>query len=74
MLSVIVTIQKYNICIEWDEKGHQYREEYDINREDFLKSHNNCKIIRINEDEFLSNITIGIEKSYISNRIIILIF
>lgn len=55
-------IQKYNICIEWDEKGHRYREEYDINREDFLKLHNNCKFIRINEDEFLSNITIGIEK------------
>lgn len=53
-------IEQYNICIEWDEKGHKYKQEYDKNREKYLKLNINCEFVRINEKEFLKNIENGI--------------
>lgn len=64
-------IEQYNICIEWDEKCHNKQKEKDLIREKFLIEKHNCKIIRINEKEFLEDVEIGIEK--ILNEINILI-
>lgn len=62
-------IEKYNICIEWDEKHHNTKRqiEHDIIRDEFLKNEQNCIIIRINESEFLKNIAASIIKY--TNRI-----
>jgi ribosomal protein S27AE len=51
-------IEQYNICIEWDEKHHNNKKikQKDIKNDKFLISNFNCKIIRINEKEFLQNI------------------
>jgi hypothetical protein len=51
-------IEKYNICIEWDEISHNEtkQKERDLIRENFLKEKHNCHIIRINEKEFLKDI------------------
>ena len=56
-------IQKYNICIEWDEKHHNSERQKirDANREEFLISNFNCKIFRINEREFFKNIVTSID-------------
>jgi len=50
-------IEKYNICIEWDEKFHKNNKfiKKDIIREQFLKENFNCNIIRINEKAFLKD-------------------
>ena len=51
-------IEKYNICIEWDEKYHKldnYRKK-DIIREKYLIETHGCHIIRINEINFLKDI------------------
>jgi len=53
-------IEEYNICIEWDERGHDYKKEYDILREEYVKKNNGCVFIRIHQDDFLKNIDIGI--------------
>jgi hypothetical protein len=51
-------IEKYNICIEWDENHHKIKKanDKDILRENYLKEKHNCHIIRINEKEFLKDI------------------
>jgi Protein of unknown function (DUF559) len=51
-------IEKYNICIEWDETGHNEtkQKERDLIRENYLKEKHKCHIIRINEKEFLKNV------------------
>jgi len=51
-------IEEYNICIEWDEAKHNTKKqtEKDLKREQFLVENFNCKIIRINEKEFLMDI------------------
>jgi len=51
-------IEKYNICIEWDEIGHNQtkRKERDLIREEFIKDKFDCNFIRINEKEFLNDI------------------
>ncbi len=51
-------IEKFNICIEWDEKHHNSKrqKERDNIKENFLKENFNCHIIRINEKEFLKDI------------------
>jgi hypothetical protein len=56
-------IEKYNICIEWDEKHHNgtRQKERDIKKELFLIENFSCKIIRINEKEFLKNIETSID-------------
>jgi hypothetical protein len=69
-------IEKYNICIEWDEKHHNSirQKEKDIIREQYLIENFDCKIIRINEKEFLKDvdnqINIIIEKinDFINNK------
>ena len=55
-------IEKYNICIEWDEKHHNStkQKEKDIVREQYLKDNFNCNIIRINEMNFMKDIETGI--------------
>lgn len=55
-------IEKYNICIEWDEKHHNgtRQKERDVKKELFLIEKFGCKIIRINEKEFLKNIETSI--------------
>ena len=57
-------VEQYNICIEWDEKYHNTvkQKEKDLKREIFLMEKHNCKIIRINEVEFLNDIEFGIKK------------
>ena len=57
-------IEKYNICIEWDEKYHNSKrqKERDIKKDLFLTKNYNCNIIRIKEIEFLKNNEIGINK------------
>ena len=39
-------IEEYNICIEWDEKQHEYKKykEKDIVREQFLKENHHCHL------------------------------
>jgi len=64
-------ISRYNICIEWDEKGHKYRKEYDKLRENYLKENSNCVFIRINQDEFLKDINLGLLN--VSNQIKLLL-
>jgi len=51
-------IKEHNICIEWDEKHHSSKKqiEHDKIRDKFLINSHNCKIIRINEREFLSDV------------------
>jgi hypothetical protein len=51
-------IEKYNICIEWDEKHHSSKKQmvHDIIRDEFLKNECGCIIFRINEREFLGDI------------------
>jgi hypothetical protein len=51
-------IEQYNICIEWDEKYHNIKKnkEKDTKREEHIINNFNCKIIRINEKEFLKDI------------------
>ena len=51
-------IEKYNICIEWDEKYHNgtRQKERDLKKEIFLKEKFNCDIIRINQNDFLKDI------------------
>jgi hypothetical protein len=49
-------IEKYNICLEWDERQHKYKKESDVKREFFLKENFNCQIIRINQKEFLKDV------------------
>jgi len=51
-------IEKYNICIEWDEINHNKTKERerDLNRENFLRKKHNCHIIRIKEKEFLKDV------------------
>lgn len=49
-------IEKYNICIEWDEKQHNYNKEKDLKRDFFLKEKFGCTIIRIVEKEFLKDV------------------
>jgi hypothetical protein len=57
-------IEKYNICIEWDEKHHNTKRqmEHDIKRDEFLKNEHNCMVIRINESEFLKDILASTDK------------
>jgi hypothetical protein len=62
-------IEKYNICIEWDEKYHKYKKfnKKDNIRESFLKENFNCQIIRINQKEFLKDV--DNEISLVCNKI-----
>lgn len=51
-------IFEYNICIEWDEKGHNRKKqkEKDIIRENYIRENFGCKFVRINEKEFLKDV------------------
>jgi very-short-patch-repair endonuclease len=55
-------IEKYNICIEWDEKHHNAnrQKERDLKKEAFIIERFNCKFIRINEQDFLKNVETSI--------------
>ena len=57
-------IEKYNICIEWDEKKHNTtkQKEKDLIKSLFLEDNFKCHIIRINENEFIKNIENGINE------------
>lgn len=46
-------IDKYNICIEWDEESHNL--ENDARKDEFIKDNFGYKIIRIREKLFLKN-------------------
>jgi hypothetical protein len=50
-------IQKYNICIEWDEKKHRTfkLKTKDIKREKYITEKFGCSFIRINEKEFMKD-------------------
>lgn len=51
-------IEKYNICIEWNEKLHEnmkFREKDNI-KENFIIKNFNCHYIKINQEEFLKDI------------------
>ena len=50
--------ENFNICIEWDEENHFYRKQKakDLERENYLIETHGCKIVRINEKEFLLDI------------------
>jgi len=56
-------IEEHNICIEWDEKHHNSirQKERDNKKDVYLKENFDCKIIRINEKEFLKNIETGLK-------------
>ena len=51
-------IEKYNICIEWDELFHKLKKfkEIDLKKDIFLRENFNCQIIRINQKEFLKDV------------------
>lgn len=44
-------LPNYNVCIEYDEKAHKFKQEYDRNRENNIIENIGCKFIRIKEDE-----------------------
>jgi hypothetical protein len=56
-------IEQYNIVIEWDEKKHNNKiiAKKDKIKEDYLINSFGCKIIRINEKDFLKDIEINIQ-------------
>lgn len=66
-------IEEYNICIEWDERHHNTKRQIDrdLKKELFLKENFDCKIIRINENNFLKNNEVGIQNAcnLINNQI-----
>ena len=66
-------IEKYNICIEWDENKHNNKKqkEKDLKRELFIKENFNCHIIRIFEKDFFNNISNNID--IICNKINLII-
>ena len=51
-------IEKYNICIEWNEKLHYTRKyiEKDLIRENYINNNFSCYFIKINEKEFLKDV------------------
>jgi hypothetical protein len=51
-------ISEYNICIEWNEQHHNWKKykENDLKKKLFLEEKFNCKIIYINEKEFLKDV------------------
>jgi very-short-patch-repair endonuclease len=51
-------ISEHNVCIEWDDKGHdrKKRKEKDLIRENYIKENFGCRFVRINEKEFLNDI------------------
>ena len=51
-------IPELNVVIEVDEEYHKNREIEDYLRDKNIKEQLNCKIIRINEKEFLENIKV----------------
>ena len=53
-------IEKYGICIEWDENKHKYLREKDLIKEEYLKNNFNCITFRIDEKDFLKNIELGL--------------
>ena len=55
-------VEKYNICIEWNEKHHNSKrqKERDKIKEIFIIENFNCNIIHINEQNFLKNIETSI--------------
>jgi hypothetical protein len=63
-------IEQYNICIEWDEPHHNNKKqkEKDLIREQYLIENHECKIVRINEKEFLKNSEFNLLK--ITNEIL----
>jgi very-short-patch-repair endonuclease len=63
-LTVDGYIEKYNICIEWDEKHHNSKKqkEHDNKKDIYLKENFNCHIIRINEKNFFKDINNNIIK------------
>ena len=44
-------LPSYNLCIEYDEKEHKYKKQYDKERENSIKESNKCIFIRIEEKE-----------------------
>jgi len=66
-------IEKYNICIEWNEKLHENKKvkERDNIKENFIIKNFNCQYIKINQEKFLENIDNQI--NLIKNQINIII-
>lgn len=56
-------IEKYNICIEWNEPRHYSKKniEKDLKKQKFLVENFGCKMIYINEREFLKDVDKNIE-------------
>lgn len=44
-------LPEYNLSVEYDEKEHKYKQEYDRNRENNIADNIGCKFVRIKEDE-----------------------
>ncbi len=55
-----------NVVYEVDEYHHRFRKEYDIKRDSKIKEMLNCKIVRINEKDFLKQHG-GVEKDAINS-------
>lgn len=55
-------IPQNNIAIEIDEKEHKYKKDYDLIRQNYIKSQIHCKFIRINEGESCGNVIARIVK------------
>jgi hypothetical protein len=66
-------IEKYNICIEWNEKHHnsKIQKEKDYVKENFIVKNFNCNYIKINQENFLNDINNQI--NVIENQINIVI-
>lgn len=45
----------YNLSVEYDEKEHKYKQEYDRNRENNITDNIGCKFVRIKEDETIGS-------------------
>jgi hypothetical protein len=66
-------IEKYNICIEWNEKYHYTKKniEKDNKRKQYIIDNFGCEFIEINENVFIKNENIEFKK--IINKIKLLI-
>jgi very-short-patch-repair endonuclease len=60
ILTVDGYIEKYNICVKWDEITHRYNKKNDIIRERFLTETFQYIFFRIDEKKFLEDVETGI--------------
>lgn len=49
-------LEKYNLCVEYDESNHEYTKKYDDKRQEYIADKLQCKFIRVKEGMELEGI------------------